>query len=149
MPDPRLLRSFAALADTGSFPQAAERLNMTRSTISQQLARLEEAEAMLGDSAGTASIRIGMPDGIVTGNMARAAAPQDEGSSDFPAQPRRAGIRIAPEAAITRQRPSQSVGVGRSPSSSTEPSTPIAGTISVPRLAIPAGRRATTVNQRK
>ena len=37
------LRTFIAIADTGSFTQAAERLNMTQSTISQQLARLEEA----------------------------------------------------------------------------------------------------------
>ena len=43
MLDPRLLRSFVAIADTGSFTQAAEWLNMTQSTISQQLARLEEA----------------------------------------------------------------------------------------------------------
>jgi len=110
MLDPRLLRSFVAIADTGSFTQAAERLNMTQSTISQQLARLEEAvgrglidrvarpvratasgerllgyarriltlqqeaETMLGDSAGTASIRIGVPDDIVTGNMAQVFA---------------------------------------------------------------------------
>ncbi|WP_199089232.1 LysR family transcriptional regulator [Bosea sp. ASV33] len=110
MLDPRLLRSFVAIADTGSFTQAAERLNMTQSTISQQLARLEEAvgrglidrvarpvratasgerllgyarriltlqqeaETMLGDSAGTASIRIGVPDDIVTGKMAQVFA---------------------------------------------------------------------------
>ncbi|KUM25783.1 LuxR family transcriptional regulator [Mesorhizobium loti] len=43
MLDPRLLRAFAAIADAGSFTQAAERLNMTQSTISQQLARLEDA----------------------------------------------------------------------------------------------------------
>lgn len=43
MLDPRLLSAFAAIADTGSFTQAAERLNMTQSTISQQLARLEES----------------------------------------------------------------------------------------------------------
>jgi DNA-binding transcriptional LysR family regulator len=43
MLDPRLLRSFIAIADAGSFTQAAERLNMTQSTISQQLARLEAA----------------------------------------------------------------------------------------------------------
>ena len=42
MLDPRLLRSFVAIADAGSFTQAAERLNMTQSTISQQLGRLEE-----------------------------------------------------------------------------------------------------------
>jgi DNA-binding transcriptional LysR family regulator len=41
--DPRLLRAFVAIADHGSFTSAAAELNMTQSTISQQLARLEEA----------------------------------------------------------------------------------------------------------
>jgi DNA-binding transcriptional LysR family regulator len=110
MLDPRLLRSFMAIADTGSFTQAAERLNMTQSTISQQLGRLEEAvgrelidraarpvqatasgerllgyarrilslqheaETMLADPAGTASIRIGVPEDIVSGAMAKVFA---------------------------------------------------------------------------
>lgn len=110
MLDPRLLRSFAAIADTGSFTQAADRLNMTQSTISQQLGRLEaavgsplvdraarpvrltalgerllgyarrmlelqrEAEAMLGDPAGTASLRIGVPEDIVSRPMAKVFA---------------------------------------------------------------------------
>ncbi|WP_296744124.1 LysR family transcriptional regulator [Mesorhizobium sp.] len=43
MLDPRLLRAFVTIADAGSFTQAAERLQMTQSTISQQLARLEDA----------------------------------------------------------------------------------------------------------
>ena len=42
MLDPRLLRAFVAILDAGSFTRAAERLNMTQSTISQQLARLED-----------------------------------------------------------------------------------------------------------
>src|SRR5690349_21328136 len=102
MLDPRLLRSFVTIVDTGSFTQAAERLNMTQSTISQQLGRLEdatgrplvdrvarpvqptasgerllgyarrilalqsEAETILTDSAGSAAIRIGVPEDIVT-----------------------------------------------------------------------------------
>lgn len=106
MLDPRLLRSFTAIVDTGSFTLAAERLYMTQSTISQQLSRLEgavgmaliersarpveptaagerllgyarrllalqqEAEAVLGDPAGTASIRIGVPEDIVNAPMA-------------------------------------------------------------------------------
>jgi DNA-binding transcriptional LysR family regulator len=104
--DPRLLRAFVAIADTGSFTQAAERLHLTQSTISQQLGRLEdavgralidraarpaqpttagerllgharrilalqqEAETLLADPAGTASIRIGVPEDIVTAAMA-------------------------------------------------------------------------------
>src|ERR1700742_2197605 len=36
-----LLRSFVAVADCGGFHRAAEQLNMTQSTISQQIKRLE------------------------------------------------------------------------------------------------------------
>lgn len=43
MLDPRLLRTFVAIVDHGSFTNAATALNMTQSTISQQLARLEDA----------------------------------------------------------------------------------------------------------
>ena len=41
--DPRLLRAFVGITDQGSFTAAATGLHMTQSTISQQLARLEEA----------------------------------------------------------------------------------------------------------
>jgi len=104
--DPRLLRAFTAIVDAGSFTLAAERLHMTQSTISQQLARLEdavglmlidraarpvgptaagerllgyanrilalqeEAKSALGDPAGTAAIRIGVPEDIVSAAMA-------------------------------------------------------------------------------
>lgn len=110
MLDPRLLRTFVTIADTGSFTQAAERLHMTQSTVSQQLGRLElalgqelidraarpvratasgerllgharrilslqaEAETLLSDQAGTAAIRIGVPDDIVTAPMSRVFA---------------------------------------------------------------------------
>lgn len=43
MLDPRLLRAFVAIVETGSFTRAAGQLHMTQSTISQQLSRLEEA----------------------------------------------------------------------------------------------------------
>lgn len=104
--DPRLLRAFVAIADCGNFTRAARRLNMTQSTISQQLARLEtaagrelidrgarpvratpagerllgharrilalqdEATMLLGDTAETAFIRIGIPEDLATGPMA-------------------------------------------------------------------------------
>ncbi|MBL0406627.1 LysR family transcriptional regulator [Microvirga aerilata] len=42
MLDPRLLRTFIAIIEAGGFTRAAERLHMTQSTLSQQLARLEE-----------------------------------------------------------------------------------------------------------
>ena len=35
-----LLRSFAAVAECGGFRRAAERLNLTQSTVSQQIKRL-------------------------------------------------------------------------------------------------------------
>lgn len=43
MLDPRLLQAFVAIAERRSFTSAATTLNMTQSTISQQLGRLEEA----------------------------------------------------------------------------------------------------------
>lgn len=106
MLDPRLLRSFVAIADSGNFTLAAQRLHMTQSTISQQLSRLEdaaghrlidrsarpvrataagerligharrilalqdEAAMLLADPAGTAAIRIGLPEDLATGEMA-------------------------------------------------------------------------------
>src|ERR1700740_629289 len=36
-----LLRAFVAVADCGGFPRAAEQLNLTQSTVSQQIKRLE------------------------------------------------------------------------------------------------------------
>src|SRR5436305_198326 len=110
MLDPRLLRAFVAIADRQSFTDAATRLNMTQSTISQQLARLEqavghplidrasrpvrptpagerllgyarrilalqaEATGLLADPAGTHAARIGVPDDIVTPDVARGLA---------------------------------------------------------------------------
>src|SRR6266478_2739382 len=41
MLDFELLRAFVAVADCGGFHRAAERLNLTRSTVSQQIKRLE------------------------------------------------------------------------------------------------------------
>lgn len=106
MLDPRLLAAFVEIVDTGSFTAAADRLHLTQSTISQQLARLEssvgqqlvhrnarpvqatvpgerlagyarrilalerEAQTMLGDPAGTQSVRIGLPEDLVTSQMA-------------------------------------------------------------------------------
>ncbi len=106
MLDPRLLAAFVEIVDTGSFTAAADRLHLTQSTISQQLARLEssvgqqlvhrnarpvqatvpgerlagyarrilalerEAQTMLGDPAGTQSVRIGLPEDLVTAQMA-------------------------------------------------------------------------------
>jgi DNA-binding transcriptional LysR family regulator len=40
--DPALLRSFRAVADTGSFTRAAASVHLSQSTVSQQIRRLEE-----------------------------------------------------------------------------------------------------------
>lgn len=41
--DPDLLRTFATIAETGSFTRAAERVGKTQSAVSMQMKRLEEA----------------------------------------------------------------------------------------------------------
>lgn len=105
MLDPRLLRTFVAIADSGSFTHAAARLHSTQSTISQHLSRLEgalaeslidrtsrpvmptaagerllayarrllalqdEALQSLRDVKRTASLRIGVPDDVITIGM--------------------------------------------------------------------------------
>lgn len=115
MLDPRLLRAFVAIVDSGSFTLAADQLHSTQSTVSQQLGRLEqavgqmlidrgarpvrmtasgerlvgyarrilalqrEAETVLADRAGTAAIRIGVPEDIVTSAMNRIFAHFAEG----------------------------------------------------------------------
>lgn len=107
MLDPRLLRTFVAIVDTGSFTLAAARLHSTQSTVSQHLARLEQAAGhtlidrsarpavptaagerligysrrlltlhdeaieLLADPSGTSTIRIGLPDDLVTKRMSR------------------------------------------------------------------------------
>ena len=42
-PDLRLLRCFAAIADTGSLTRAAQRLHLSQPTVSGQLRELEQA----------------------------------------------------------------------------------------------------------
>jgi DNA-binding transcriptional LysR family regulator len=105
--DLKLLQAFVAVADTGSFTAAAERLHSTQSTVSQQIGRLEasagtglldrgarpvrltpagerligyarrilalqhEAEALLADPAGSRTLRVGLPDDLVTPAMSR------------------------------------------------------------------------------
>jgi DNA-binding transcriptional LysR family regulator len=41
MADLELLRTFVTVAECGGFHRAAERLNLTQSTVSQQIKRLE------------------------------------------------------------------------------------------------------------
>src|SRR5216683_742788 len=54
MLDFELLRAFVAVADCGGFHRAAERLNLTQSTVSQQIKRLDVvfAKRPLGTSKG-------------------------------------------------------------------------------------------------
>lgn len=108
--DPKLLQAFVAVADAGSFTAAAERLNSTQSTVSQQIGRLEdsvrivlldrsarpvtltpsgerligyarrilalheEAAGLLADPSGSRSLRVGLPDDLVTPAISNAFA---------------------------------------------------------------------------
>lgn len=108
--DPRLLQAFVTVADSGSFTAAAHRLNSTQSTVSQQVARLEdtlskplfdrgarpvrltpagerligyarrilalqrEAAVLLADPSGSRTLKVGLPDDLVTSAMSDAFA---------------------------------------------------------------------------
>jgi DNA-binding MarR family transcriptional regulator len=56
MLDLELLRAFVAVADCGGFHRAAERLNLTQSTVSQQIKRLEREKRLSGGNSGLNSI---------------------------------------------------------------------------------------------
>lgn len=108
--DPKLLQAFVTVADVGSFTAAAQRLNSTQSTLSQQIGRLEDtvrnavfdrstrpvtltpagerligyarrilalnedAAALLADPSGSRTLRVGLPDDLVTPAMSHAFA---------------------------------------------------------------------------
>jgi len=102
MLDPRLLRSFIAIVDAGGFTLAAERLNMTQSTISQQLARLEDAVgAALLDRAAR-PVRTTVAGERLLGYARRLLALQQEAESALGDPSGTATIRIGvPEDAVT------------------------------------------------
>jgi DNA-binding transcriptional LysR family regulator len=53
MLDFELLRAFVAVADCGGFHRAAERLNLTQSTVSQQIKRLELERSLRSRTANS------------------------------------------------------------------------------------------------
>ncbi|MEF3083678.1 LysR family transcriptional regulator [Luteimonas sp. SMYT11W] len=78
MIDPRLLRAFIAVIDGGGFTRAAEHLNMTQSTISQQIARLEDqlGQALIDREARP--VRMTVAGERLSGYARRILALQDE-----------------------------------------------------------------------
>lgn len=80
MIDPRLLRALVAVIDHGSFTRAAERLNMTQSTISQQIARLEDQLGQPLLDRDARPVRMTAAGERLTGYARRILALQDEAS---------------------------------------------------------------------
>lgn len=78
MLDPRLLRAFVAVADAGSFTAAAERLHMTQSTMSQQIARLEEVIGRGLIDRAARPVRLSVTGERLLGHARRILALQDE-----------------------------------------------------------------------
>ncbi|MFC6445133.1 LysR family transcriptional regulator [Shinella zoogloeoides] len=78
MLDPRLLRAFVAIADAGSFTAAADRLHMTQSTMSQQIARLEDAIGRALVDRAARPVRLTVTGERLLGHARRILALQDE-----------------------------------------------------------------------
>lgn len=76
--DPRLLRALVAIVDAGSFTLAAGRLHITQSTISQQLARLEESVGQQLVDRTARPIRATAPGERLIGYARRILVLQDE-----------------------------------------------------------------------
>jgi DNA-binding transcriptional LysR family regulator len=81
--DPRLLRAYVAIVDHGGFTTAATALNMTQSTISQQLARLEETVGQVLIDRGGRPVRPTPAGERLLGYARRILALQAEASSLF------------------------------------------------------------------
>jgi DNA-binding transcriptional LysR family regulator len=56
--DPELLATFLAVAETGSFTRAAERLGLSQPTVSQQVRRLEKAAGRMLVDRDTRQVRL-------------------------------------------------------------------------------------------
>ncbi|MDN5569488.1 MAG: LysR family transcriptional regulator [Paracoccus sp. (in: a-proteobacteria)] len=81
MMDPRLLLAFVAVLDHGGFTRAAERLNMTQSTVSQQVARLEDQLGQPLFDREARPIRLNVAGERLAGYARRILALQDEASA--------------------------------------------------------------------
>ncbi|MEQ3643175.1 MAG: LysR family transcriptional regulator [Paracoccus sp. (in: a-proteobacteria)] len=78
MIDPRLLRALVGVIDHGSFTRAAEQLNMSQSTISQQISRLEDQLGQPLLDRDARPVRMTAAGERLTGYARRILALQDE-----------------------------------------------------------------------
>src|SRR4030081_2280816 len=90
MLDFELLRAFVAVADCGGFHRAAERLNLTQSTVSQQIKRLELETKRPLFRRTTRSVAL-TDDGEMLLGDARRLLQFEEAGRDSPAGPRLSG----------------------------------------------------------
>jgi DNA-binding transcriptional LysR family regulator len=91
---PELLRSFLAVAETRSFTQAARRLGLRQSTISQHIRRLEEALSRTLFARDTHSVAL-TPDGDALTGFARGVLEANERLERFlSGSPLRGRIRL-------------------------------------------------------
>ncbi|MCG7360962.1 LysR substrate-binding domain-containing protein [Roseomonas sp. ACRSG] len=91
---PDLLRSFLAVAETRSFTQAARRLGLRQSTVSQHIRRLEEATRRSLFARDTHSVAL-TPDGDALAGFARGVVEAHERMERFLAgSPLRGRIRL-------------------------------------------------------
>jgi len=91
MLDFELLRAFVAVADCGGFHRAAERLNLTQSTISQQVKRLERETKRALFRRTTRSVVL-TDDGEMLLGDARRLLQLEEAARDRLAAPRLSGM---------------------------------------------------------
>ncbi len=94
MPDPLLLRTFLAVADSLSFTQAADRLQLSQPTVSQHVRRLEEAVGRRLFQRDTRVVRLTDDGEAMTGFARTILAAHEQATSYFSGSALRGRLRF-------------------------------------------------------
>lgn len=92
--DPALLRTFVALADTGSFTRAAELLGISQPTVSQQVRKLETAAGRILVARDTRAVRLTDNGDAMLGFARTILAAHDEAAAYFLGSAMRGRLRF-------------------------------------------------------
>ncbi|MCP4328663.1 MAG: LysR family transcriptional regulator [Alphaproteobacteria bacterium] len=89
-----LLRTFVAIADSGSFTRAAETVHRTQSAVSMQVKRLEDATGTSLFDRGTRGVKLTAPGEKLLGDARRILTLIDQAAASLRGEPLEGAVRI-------------------------------------------------------